>query len=148
MSASDVFGLVVFMISRLFCYALVRREADSATVSGIAQIAVYVIVLLALTPLLGSYDAGLRGRWRPSGALVRPAERAFWLLRTSPRIAELAPVRPQRAWLSILFLIPQAAAPGTAAEPDGVSRVSPGRMVIPPRVVTNTNWQYYGASTP
>jgi K+-transporting ATPase ATPase A chain len=119
---------------------------------GIAQIAVYVIILLALTPLLGSYmtrvyegDRVLLARW------LGFAERAFYrLLRTSPEDEQnWREYARSVLWLSILFLIPlyvllrvQGHLP---LNPDGLNGVTQGVSVnTAASFVTNTNWQYYG----
>ncbi len=122
------------------------------TSQGTAQIVVYVLVLLILTPLLGSYMARvyegeqvLLARW------FGFAERGFYrLLRTSPD--------EEQDWkgyglsvlvFSLLFLIPlfvllrvQGHLP---LNPDHLSDVNAGVSVnTAVSFVTNTNWQYYG----
>ena len=122
------------------------------TSQGTAQIVVYVLVLLILTPLLGSYMARvyegeqvLLARW------FGFAERGFYrLLRTSPD--------EEQDWkgyglsvlvFSLLFLIPlfvllrvQGRLP---LNPDHLSDVNAGVSVnTAVSFVTNTNWQYYG----
>jgi K+-transporting ATPase ATPase A chain len=119
---------------------------------GIAQIVFYVVVLLALTPLLGSYmarvyegDTVLLARW------FGFAERGFYrLLRTSPD--------EEQDWkqygrsviaFSLLFIIPlylllrlQGHLP---LNPDHLSGVNAGVSVnTAASFITNTNWQYYG----
>jgi potassium-transporting ATPase potassium-binding subunit len=119
---------------------------------GIAQIVFYVVVLLLLTPLLGSYmarvyegDQVLLARW------LGFAERGFYrLLRTSPD--------EEQTWkqygtsvvtFSLLFIIPlylllrlQGHLP---LNPDGLSGVNAGVAAnTAASFVTNTNWQYYG----
>ncbi len=119
---------------------------------GIAQIIFYVLVLLAVTPLLGTYmahvyegDRVLLARW------FGFAERGFYrLLRTSPE--------EEQDWkqygtsvlvFSLLFVIPlylllrlQGHLP---LNPDGLKGVNPGVAVnTATSFVTNTNWQYYG----
>ncbi|HEU0195385.1 MAG TPA: potassium-transporting ATPase subunit KdpA, partial [Gaiellales bacterium] len=118
----------------------------------IVQIAIYVLVLLALTPPLGAYmarvyngDQFLLTRW------FGFAERGFYrLLRTSPE--------EEQDWkgyavsvlvFSLLFIIPlyvllrvQSHLP---LNPDHLSNVTPGVAVNTAiSFVTNTNWQYYG----
>jgi K+-transporting ATPase ATPase A chain len=122
---------------------------------GIAQIAVYVIVLLALTPPLGIYmakvyngDSFLLSRW------FGFAERGFYrLLRTSPDeeqdwkgygvsvlVFSLAFIVPLYALLRLQGHLP--------LNPDHLSSVSPGVAVNTAiSFVTNTNWQYYGGET-
>ncbi len=122
------------------------------TSQGTAQIVVYVLVLLILTPLLGSYMARvyegeqvLLARW------FGFAERGFYrLLRTSPD--------EEQDWkgyglsvlvFSLLFLIPlfvllrvQGHLP---LNPNHLSDVNAGVSVNTAiSFVTNTNWQYYG----
>ena len=122
------------------------------TSQGTAQIVVYVLVLLILTPLLGSYMARvyegeqvLLARW------FGFAERGFYrLLRTSPD--------EEQDWkqygtsvlvFSLLFLIPlfvllrvQGHLP---LNPDHLPDVSAGVSAnTAASFVTNTNWQYYG----
>jgi K+-transporting ATPase ATPase A chain len=122
------------------------------TSQGTAQIVVYVLVLLALTPLLGSYMARvyegeqvLLARW------FGFAERGFYrLLRTSPD--------EEQDWkgygtsvlvFSLLFLIPlfvllrvQGHLP---LNPDHLADVNAGVSVnTAVSFVSNTNWQYYG----
>ncbi len=119
---------------------------------GTAQIVFYVLVLLAVTPLLGSYMARvyegenvLLARW------FGFAERGFYrLLRTSPD--------EEQDWkgygtsvivFSLLFLIPlyvllrlQGHLP---LNPDHLTGVNAGVSVnTAASFVTNTNWQYYG----
>ena len=119
---------------------------------GIAQVVVYVLVLLALTPLLGSYMARvyegqpvLLARW------FGFAERAFYrLLRTSPdEEQDWKGYARSVLWLSILFLVPlyvllriQGHLP---LNPTGFKGVPQGVSVnTASSFVTNTNWQYYG----
>ena len=122
------------------------------TSQGTAQIVVYVLVLLVLTPILGSYMARvyegeqvLLARW------FGFAERGFYrLLRTSPD--------DEQDWkqyatsvlvLSLLFLLPlfvllrvQGHLP---LNPDHLPDVNAGVSVnTATSFVTNTNWQYYG----
>jgi K+-transporting ATPase ATPase A chain len=122
------------------------------TSQGTAQIVVYVIALLILTPLLGSYMARvyegeqvLLARW------FGFAERGFYrLLRTSPD--------EEQDWkgygtsvlvFSLLFLISlfvllrvQGHLP---LNPDHLPDVTAGVSVnTAASFVTNTNWQYYG----
>jgi potassium-transporting ATPase potassium-binding subunit len=122
------------------------------TSQGTAQIVVYVLVLLILTPLLGSYMARVYGgeqvllaRW------FGVAERGFYrLLRTSPD--------EEQDWkqygtsvlvFSLLFLIPlfvllrvQGHLP---LNPDHLPDVSAGVSAnTAASFITNTNWQYYG----
>jgi potassium-transporting ATPase potassium-binding subunit len=119
---------------------------------GTAQIIFYVVVLLALTPLLGSYmarvyegDVVLLARW------FGFAERGFYrLLRTSPD--------EEQDWkqygrsviaFSLLFIIPlylllrlQGHLP---LNPDHLADVNAGVSVnTAASFITNTNWQYYG----
>jgi K+-transporting ATPase ATPase A chain len=119
---------------------------------GTAQIVFYVLVLLAATPLLGSYMARvyegenvLLARW------FGFAERGFYrLLRTSPD--------EEQDWkgygtsvivFSLLFLIPlyvllrlQGHLP---LNPDHLTGVNAGVSVnTASSFITNTNWQYYG----
>jgi potassium-transporting ATPase potassium-binding subunit len=119
---------------------------------GTAQIIFYVVVLLAVTPLLGSYMARvyegenvLLARW------FGFAERGFYrLLRTSPE--------EEQDWkgygtsvivFSLLFLIPlyvllrlQGHLP---LNPDHLTGVNAGVAAnTASSFVTNTNWQYYG----
>jgi K+-transporting ATPase ATPase A chain len=119
---------------------------------GTAQIVFYVLVLLAVTPILGSYMARvyegenvLLARW------FGFAERGFYrLLRTSPE--------EEQDWkgyatsvlvFSLLFIIPlyvllrlQGHLP---LNPDHLSGVTPGVAAnTAASFVTNTNWQYYG----
>jgi K+-transporting ATPase ATPase A chain len=119
---------------------------------GTAQIVFYVLVLLAVTPLLGSYMARvyegenvLLARW------FGFAERGFYrLLRTSPD--------EEQDWkgygtsvivFSLLFLIPlyvllrlQGHLP---LNPDHLTGVNAGVSVnTASSFITNTNWQYYG----
>ncbi len=119
---------------------------------GTAQIIFYVLVLLAVTPLLGSYMARvyegenvLLARW------FGFAERGFYrLLRTSPE--------EEQDWkgygtsvivFSLLFLIPlyvllrlQGHLP---LNPDHLPSVNAGVAAnTAASFVTNTNWQYYG----
>ena len=119
---------------------------------GTAQIVFYVVVLLAVTPLLGSYmarvyegDTVLLARW------FGFAERGFYrLLRTSPD--------EEQDWkgygtsvivFSLLFLIPlyvllriQGHLP---LNPDHLPSVNAGVAAnTASSFVTNTNWQYYG----
>ena len=119
---------------------------------GIAQIAVYVLILLALTPLLGSYMTRV---YEGDGVLLAHwfgfAERAFYrLLRTSPEDEQnWREYARSVLWLSILFLIPlyvllrvQGHLP---LNPDGLKGVTQGVSVnTAASFVTNTNWQYYG----
>jgi potassium-transporting ATPase potassium-binding subunit len=125
------------------------------TSQGAAQIVVYVVVLLILTPLLGSYMARvyegeqvLLARW------FGFAERGFYrLLRTSPD--------EEQDWkaygtsvlvFSLLFLIPlfvllrvQGHLP---LNPDHLPAVNAGVSVnTAVSFVTNTNWQYYGGES-
>jgi K+-transporting ATPase ATPase A chain len=122
------------------------------TSQGTAQIIVYVLVLLILTPFLGSYMARvyegeqvLLARW------FGFAERGFYrLLRTSPG--------EEQDWkqygasvlvFSLVFLIPlfvllrvQGHLP---LNPDHLADVNAGVSVnTAVSFVTNTNWQYYG----
>ena len=119
---------------------------------GAAQIVFYVLVLLLVTPLLGSYMARvyegenvLLARW------LGFAERGFYrLLRTSPD--------EEQDWkgygtsvivFSLLFLIPlyvllrlQGHLP---LNPDHLAGVNAGVAAnTASSFVTNTNWQYYG----
>jgi K+-transporting ATPase ATPase A chain len=119
---------------------------------GTAQIIFYVVVLLAVTPLLGSYMARvyegenvLLARW------FGFAERGFYrLLRTSPD--------EEQDWkgygtsvivFSLLFLIPlyvllrlQGQLP---LNPDHLTSVNAGVAAnTASSFITNTNWQYYG----
>jgi potassium-transporting ATPase potassium-binding subunit len=125
------------------------------TSQGAAQSVVYVVVLLILTPLLGSYMARvyegeqvLLARW------FGFAERGFYrLLRTSPD--------EEQDWkaygtsvlvFSLLFLIPlfvllrvQGHLP---LNPDHLPAVNAGVSVnTAVSFVTNTNWQYYGGES-
>ena len=122
---------------------------------GTAQIVFYVLVLLAVTPLLGSYMARvyegenvLLARW------FGFAERGFYrLLRTSPD--------EEQDWkgygtsvivFSLLFIIPlylllrlQGHLP---LNPDHLTGVNAGVSVnTAASFVTNTNWQYYGGES-
>jgi K+-transporting ATPase ATPase A chain len=119
---------------------------------GIAQIAVYVVALLALTPPLGMYmakvyngDSFLLTRW------FGFAERGVYrLLRTSPE--------EEQDWkgyglsvitFSLLFILPLFALfrlqNHLPLNPDHLSAVTPGVAVnTAVSFVTNTNWQYYG----
>jgi potassium-transporting ATPase potassium-binding subunit len=122
---------------------------------GIAQIVVYVVVLLALTPPLGMYmakvhngDSFLLTRW------FGFAERGFYrLLRTSPDdeqdwkgygvsvlVFSLAFILPLYALLRLQSHLP--------LNPDHLGNVTPGVAVNTAiSFVTNTNWQYYGGET-
>src|SRR5690349_13463522 len=122
------------------------------TSQGTAQIVVYVLVLLALTPLLGSYMARvyegeqvLLARW------FGFAERGFYrLLRTSPdEEQDWKQYATSVLVLSLLFLLPlfvllrvQGHLP---LNPDHLPDVNAGVSVnTATSFVTNTNWQYYG----
>ncbi len=122
---------------------------------GAAQIAFYVLVLLAVTPLLGSYmarvyegDRVLLARW------FGVAERGFYrLLRTSPE--------EEQDWkgyatsvlvFSLLFILPLYALLRLQGHlplnPDHLSGVTPGVAAnTAASFVTNTNWQYYGGES-
>jgi potassium-transporting ATPase potassium-binding subunit len=119
---------------------------------GIAQVVFYVLVLLALTPLLGAYMARVyEGEQVFLARWFGFAERGFYrLLRTSPD--------EEQNWkqyatsvlvFSLLFVIPlylllrlQGHLP---LNPDGLKGVNPGVAVnTASSFVTNTNWQYYG----
>ena len=122
---------------------------------GAAQIVVYVVILLVLTPLLGSYMARVyEGEQVPLARWFGFAERGFYrLLRTSPD--------EEQDWkaygtsvlvFSLLFLIPlfvllrvQGHLP---LNPDHLPGVNAGVSVnTAVSFVTNTNWQYYGGET-
>jgi potassium-transporting ATPase potassium-binding subunit len=119
---------------------------------GVGQIVFYVIVLLAVTPLLGTYMAKvyegenvLLARW------FGFAERGFYrLLRISPD--------EEQNWkqyglsvlvFSLLFMVPLYALLRLQGHlplnPDHLSGVNAGVAVnTAASFVTNTNWQYYG----
>jgi len=122
------------------------------TSQGTAQIVVYVLVLLVLTPILGSYMARvyegeqvLLARW------FGFAERGFYrLLRTSPdEEQDWKQYATSVLVLSLLFLLPlfvllrvQGHLP---LNPDHLPDVSAGVSVnTATSFVTKTNWQYYG----
>jgi K+-transporting ATPase ATPase A chain len=122
------------------------------TSQGTAQIVVYVLVLLVLTPILGSYMARvyegeqvLLARW------FGFAERGFYrLLRTSPdEEQDWKQYATSVLVLSLLFLLPlfvllrvQGHLP---LNPDHLPDVNAGVSVnTATSFVTNTNWQYYG----
>ncbi len=119
---------------------------------GTAQIVFYVLVLLALTPLLGGYMARvyegenvLLARW------FGFAERAFYrLLRTSSdEEQDWKQYARSVLTFSLLFIIPLYALLRLQGHlplnPDGLKGVNPGVAVnTAASFVTNTNWQYYG----
>ncbi len=119
---------------------------------GVTQIAVYAIVLLALTPLLGGYMARvyqgeqvLLARW------FGFAERGFYrLLRTSPDAEQdWKAYSVSVLLLSLAFIVPLYALlrlqNHLPLNPDGLAAVTPGVAVnTASSFVTNTNWQYYG----
>ena len=116
------------------------------------QIAVYTLILLALTPLLGGYMARVyEGETVFLARWFGFIERAFYrLLGTSPEEEQdWKDYAKSVVWFSLLFLLPlyvllrvQGHLP---LNPDNLSSVTPGvAMNTASSFVTNTNWQYYG----
>jgi K+-transporting ATPase ATPase A chain len=125
------------------------------TVTGWVQIAVFLVVLTAVTPILGGYMArvyeGQRG-W-PSAVLL-PVERALYrVLRVAPReeqdwraYARSTLIFSLASWL-ILYVVLRT---------QGAHPFNPRRLGAAPwdvsfntaaSFVSNTSWQYYGGET-
>ena len=125
------------------------------TSEGTAQIVVYVLVLLILTPILGSYMARVyEGEQVLLARGFGFAERGFYrLLRTSPdEEQDWRQYGASVVVFSLLFLIPlfvllrvQGHLP---LNPDHLPDVNAGVSVnTATSFVTNTNWQYYGGES-
>jgi K+-transporting ATPase ATPase A chain len=126
------------------------------TVQGWLQIAVYLVLLTALTPLAGAYMARVfRGERIPAlSAVVAPVERlTHRLIRANPSIeqdwksyARTAIVFSAFSWAALyLILRIQGSAPfnpeGFGAAPWDVTFNTASSFV------SNTNWQFYGGET-
>jgi K+-transporting ATPase ATPase A chain len=125
------------------------------TVQGWAQIAIYLALLTALTPLLGGYMARV---YRGERVLLMPA--LGWLERLTYRGIRADPTR-QQDWkgyarsvivFSVLFWL----ALYVILRTQGVHPFNPEGFHSAPwdvsfntvsSFVTNTNWQYYGGET-
>ena len=125
------------------------------TVEGWFQIALYVAVLMALTPVIGGYMFRVYGGERVALARVLgPLERAVYrLLRTGPGHGQdwKAYARTTLVFSAVSFVALYAILRTQAIHP-----FNPEGFGSPPwdvsfnnaaSFVTNTNWQYYGGET-
>src|ERR1044072_1219003 len=125
------------------------------TVEGWFQIALYVAVLMALTPVIGGYMFRVYGGERVALARVLgPLERAVYrLLRTGPGHGQdwKAYARTTLVFSAVSFVALYATLRTQAIHP-----FTPEVFASPPwdvslnnaaSFVTNTNWQYYGGET-
>src|SRR6266545_4932208 len=125
------------------------------TGQGWLQILIYVVVLTALTPLLGGYMARVyMGRRVALGRVLGPVERGFYrAVRTDPdreqdwkQYATTVLVFSALFWLALYAIL----------RLQGVLPFNPLRFGGAPwnvtfnttsSFITNTNWQYYGGET-
>jgi potassium-transporting ATPase potassium-binding subunit len=122
---------------------------------GWAQIVVFLVVLTALVPLVGSYIAAVfRGEWVFLSPVLGPVERfAYRVLRVRPEegqdwkaYARSIVVFSLVSWLALyLILRTQSVQP---LNPEGFGS-GPWNLSFntASSFVTNTNWQYYGGET-
>jgi K+-transporting ATPase ATPase A chain len=125
------------------------------TIIGWAQILLFCVIIVALTPLLGGYmTAVFDGRRTFLSSVLLPVERALY------RTAGVDPAREQH-WLSytlamllfhvagflLLYLLLrlQAALPFNAAEQSAVAPDLALNTAV--SFITNTNWQNYGGES-
>ena len=125
------------------------------TVQGWLQIAFYVVVLTALTPLLGSYMARVyQGETVMLSRVLGPVERLFYRgLGTSPdREQDWKAYAKTTIVFSLLFWLVLYA----VLRLQGVHVFNPTKFAAAPwdvtfnttsSFVTNTNWQYYSGET-
>ncbi len=119
--------------------------------SGWIEIAIYVAVLTALTPVIGGYLAGVfEGRVAFLGAVERPLYR---LLRVDPQGGQSwrAYARTVLVFSALCFVVLYAILRTQTIHPFNPQEMSSGTWDVSfntaASFVTNTNWQFYGGET-
>ena len=140
MSAAEIIGLAVALA--LFVYLLIRAAAPGAvltmTVAGWLEIALYLAVLTALTPLVGGYMARVfTGEINTLGFVERTAlPRARRAARARPGLEGLRPLRARVQRALLRPALPRAAhAEPAPVQPAGPVVADLGRLLQHGRVV-------------
>jgi potassium-transporting ATPase potassium-binding subunit len=121
------------------------------TAQGWLQIAIYVVVLTALTPVLGAYMARV---YRGEIAFLRPVERGIYrLIRVSPAVsqdwkayARTVLIFSGLFWIALYVILrTQGIHPFNPEDFD--SATWDVTFNTTSSFISNTNWQYYGGET-